>query len=263
MSEQPLESDLWKLDVELDLDAKLTALRADYKFLKAIEGTAREAAANWHVSLEEARRTVLSGLGEPNALEQVHGAWITGKTALAKLILRRRMLDRFGEDARRPNHRSLAPVEDGDVGLGRFGADTGPSPFEQLAAGQVVECALDALACFAAKGDKQHDQADLLRRYFSEETPSAQLSAELACSQVALRVRVCKALKALRKHIRKYHPEVWSDDAVAERRGGSTRPRRGGRAVRGRAGRSPPALRTSARGDRARVGDLATSGPRR
>lgn len=248
MSERPLvEPNLRKLDLELklDLEAKLTALLADGKFLNAIEGAAREAVANWRVPLEEARRTVLSGLGEPDALRQVHDAWTAGKTALAKLIIRRRMLDRFAEDARRPNHASLALAEDSDAGLGRFGTDAGPDPLERLVADQVAERALGALTCFAAMGDKQHEQADLLRRHFSDETPYVQLSTELECSQVALRVRVCKALKALRKHIAKYHPELWRDDAVTQRRGGTTRRRRGSRAVRRRARPGLAVARTS------------------
>lgn len=238
MSERSLvEPDLQRLGLELklDLEAKLTELLADARFLKAIEGTAREAVANWRVPLEEAQRTVLSGLGEPDALRQIHDAWTAGKIPLARLIIRRRMLDLFAEDARRPNHRSLAPVEDGDAGLGRFGTDTDPDPHERLASGQVVERALAAFACFAAMGDKQHEQAELLRRRFSDETPYAQLSAELQCSQVALRVRVCKALKALRTHIAKYHPELWRDDAVTPQRGGPTAQRRGNRVDRRRA----------------------------
>src|ERR1700742_3320299 len=103
MSERPLvEPNLWRLGLglNLDLEAKLTELLADARFVKAIEGTAREAVATWRVPLEEARRTVLSGLGEPDALRTVHDAWTAGKIALARLIIRRRMLELFARDAR-------------------------------------------------------------------------------------------------------------------------------------------------------------------
>jgi len=209
---------------ELSDQAKLTALLADCKFLKVIDGSAREAVINWGVTLAEARRTVLSGLGEPRQLAQIYDAWISGKTALAKVIVRRRMLDLFSDDARRPNHNSLPDVD--HAGLGGFAADPQANPLERLLAAQTIEAALAALACFAAIGGRQREQAELVRRRFIEEAPYAQLSTELGCTQNALRVRLFKALEALRKHIAKDHPELTPGDAVRRRRGGPGRRRR-------------------------------------
>lgn len=200
----------------LDLDGKLARLLADPGFRKAIDGAAREAVANWGVPLDEARRAVLSGIGDPGALGPIHDAWIAGKTGLAKVIVRRRMLDRFAEDARRANHRSIALAVDADLGLAASRVDAGPGVLERLVVDQAIEHALAALTCFAALGDKQHEQAALLRRYFIDETPYPQLSSELACSRPALRVRVCKALRSLRTHIASHHPEL-PLDGVARR----------------------------------------------
>lgn len=59
-----------------------------------------------------------------------------------------------------------------------------------------------ALACFAAQGTIQGRQAQLLQRHIVDETDYRELSTELTCSENALRVRVCKAMLALRRHVR-------------------------------------------------------------
>jgi type II secretory pathway predicted ATPase ExeA len=66
----------------------------------------------------------------------------------------------------------------------------------------------DAVACFATQGHAQQRQARLLQRYALDEVKYAELSTELACSENALRVRVHKAMLALRKHIRECHSEL-------------------------------------------------------
>ena len=66
----------------------------------------------------------------------------------------------------------------------------------------------DAVACFATQGRAQQRQARLLQRYALDEAKYSELSTELACSENALRVRVHKAMFALRKHIRECHSDL-------------------------------------------------------
>jgi DNA-directed RNA polymerase specialized sigma24 family protein len=69
---------------------------------------------------------------------------------------------------------------------------------------------------FAKQGPVPERQAGLLRRYAIDEVKYADLARQLACTPAALRVRVHKAMGALRRYIETRHPEI-SD--LLERRG--------------------------------------------
>ena len=98
-------------------------------------------------------------------------------------------------------------TEDVDVGA-MPGAANHDHPRAWLQCQQIIHMLHSALECFAAQGLTQRRQAQLLDLYFLTEKTYAELSVELACTQGALRVRVCKAIMALHKHILECHTEL-------------------------------------------------------
>jgi DNA-directed RNA polymerase specialized sigma24 family protein len=202
-------SPLWKLETRLSLEAKAKELFADSHFRESLDFVAREAQSNWHTSFATARMSVISGFGQPRDLVAVHDAWAQGNRALVATILRRRTFDVFRRDARRPGHSSFTvTAESAEAVLGMFDHDLRRNPREWLEYLEGIEGVRAAVTCFAACGGHSQDQAQLLVCYFLDETPYAQLSRAFACTRVALRVRMHKAIKALTKHIIECHPEL-------------------------------------------------------
>jgi DNA-directed RNA polymerase specialized sigma24 family protein len=191
---------------------QLDELLANSDFLKTVDLIAREVYHVWNVSGRDAYRVVLSAIGEPATLACVHAALSpTPNLPLAKVIIRRRVIDLLRKDARPNNHCSLPPaVEDAEPAYPAGGFDEllGSTPRLQLEGRQVVCMVRTALDGFAAQGDKQHQQAQLLQRYMIDEVGYAALSVELTCSKNALRVRVHKAIMALRRYVQTSHPEL-------------------------------------------------------
>lgn len=199
---------------------QLDELFADPGFVKIVDLVAREVMRLWGVPHAAAHGFVVSAIGEPDTLGCIHNAWSvatsTGENfGLVKVIIRRRVIDLLRKDARQVNHCSLPTTVDA--------IDTDRTPaFHELVQRdprlqQIIHMVRGALDCFSTQGEIQDRQARLLRRYALDEVHYAALSAELACSESALRVRVHKAMLALRKHIRECHAEL--EDLLERDRG--------------------------------------------
>lgn len=207
---------------------QLEELLDNQEFLKIVDLVAKEVMRFWNIPYQAARSFVLSAIGEPETLSRIHGAWSaarqTGERGLAKLIVRRRVIDLLRKDARPGHHCSLpttADAIDAAPVSSTFGDLVQRDPRIQLELQQIIERVRGALACFAAQGRIQERQARLLHRYALDDESYAELAAELASSEGALRVRVHKAMLALRKHIRDCHPEL---EELLERDRRSPRP---------------------------------------
>jgi DNA-directed RNA polymerase specialized sigma24 family protein len=138
---------------------------------------------------------------------------------LARLIIRRRVIDLLRKDARPNNHCSLPGAANDAIETGILPEvlceRPAWTPQTQLELSQATAMVRTALSCFASQGAKQREQALLLQRYVLDEVGYTELSAELACSKNALRVRVHKAIIALRKYVEVHHPEL---EQLLERR---------------------------------------------
>jgi hypothetical protein len=195
---------------------QLDALLADPSFLRIIDLVANEVVRLWRVPLKAARGFVLSAIGEPETLAGIYNAWSVatqsgGGLGLAKVIVRRRVIDLLRKDARQANHGSLpATAEAGEVdrALGAFQGAVQRDPCAQLELQQVIQQVRSALICFATQGATQRRQAQLLQSYALDEGSYKALSVQLACSENALRVRVHKAMSALRGHILVCHADL-------------------------------------------------------
>jgi DNA-directed RNA polymerase specialized sigma24 family protein len=200
----------------LETKRQLDKLLADCGFLRIVTGVTREVMYKQNVSHEVAFKLVLSAIGEPKAFASVYSVWSSEKPTEQKCrlvwtIVRRRVIDLLRKDARRPGHISLL-VDADDLGADTwaisFGGEGQDNPQIQLENRQVAQMVRVALFCFSGKGDKQEEQARLLRRYALEQATYMELSKELSCPEGALRVRVHKAMRALRRHIRICHPDL-------------------------------------------------------
>jgi DNA-directed RNA polymerase specialized sigma24 family protein len=195
--------------------SQLDELLEDPSFLKLVELIAKEVMRFWSVPHKAARGFVLSAIGEPETLASLYDTWIqakqTGELGLAKVILRRRVIDLLRKDARPGHHCSLPATADAaepERCAGTFDELVQRSPRTQLELQQVIHMVRRALACFAAQGQVQQRQAQLLHRYALDDADYAELAVELASSEGALRVRVHKAMLAFRRHIQVCHPEL-------------------------------------------------------
>jgi DNA-directed RNA polymerase specialized sigma24 family protein len=196
-------------------EQQLAKLLADPDFKKAIALVSREVIRNWKYSCSGARSVVLSAVGEPKALDSIHEAWLRARSTGASLgypmvIIRRRVLDLLAKDARRADHSSLPEVPDGEEDEIVRHDDLGRTAHTILERGQVIDMVQRAVACFGTQGTAQHRQAELLQRRILEDVSYMELSVDLACTQAALRVRLHKAMSALRRHILDCHPELRS-----------------------------------------------------
>jgi DNA-directed RNA polymerase specialized sigma24 family protein len=196
---------------------QLNALRADPEFQKLIVRAAAEVMRTWSVSRQNANQIVISAVGEPRTLASVHGAWFAARanatgTGLVTVIIRRRVLDLMRSDARRPRHESLPPtIEQLDDALRARAPQDGRLPQDPHALAErraIVDGVRTALHSFAEQGPRQERQARLVRRHAIDEASHSDLARQLACSPTALRVRIHKAMRALRRHIETCHPEL-------------------------------------------------------
>lgn len=97
----------------MESQQQFDALLEDPGFLKIIDLVTKEVARRWSISDSIARSFVLSAVNEPATLLCVYGAWLSAKQAgekprLAKLIIRRRMLDLLRKDARPSSYCSIS-----------------------------------------------------------------------------------------------------------------------------------------------------------
>jgi DNA-directed RNA polymerase specialized sigma24 family protein len=194
---------------------QLEELQGDPEFQKILELVTKEVMRSWSVSSRVGRGFVLSAIGEPETLACIHNAWFLAKKkgeslGLAKVIVRRRVIDLLRKDRRQADHCPMPTAEalEADRSFGSFNDLLQRNPQVQVELQQVIEMVRGALACFATQGRVQRKQAQLLQRYALDEATYAELGPELACSENALRVRVHKAMLALRKHIRECHSEL-------------------------------------------------------
>jgi DNA-directed RNA polymerase specialized sigma24 family protein len=194
---------------------QLDELFAAPGFARIVDLVVREVMRLWGIPHAAAHGFVVSAIGEPDTLACIHNAWSvatsTGENlGLVKVIIRRRVIDLLRKDARQVNHCSLPTTVDA------IDSDRTPGfhelvqrdPRLQLELQQIIQMVRGALDCFSTQGEIQDRQARLLRRYALDEVGYTTLSAELACTESALRVRVHKAMLALRKHIRDCHGEL-------------------------------------------------------
>jgi DNA-directed RNA polymerase specialized sigma24 family protein len=197
----------------LDAHHQLQALLADPSFERMLRLLAREVMTRWHMSWPSAHGLLLSAVGEPVVLAGIHEAWFTAgdNRGLAKLIMRRRVLDLLGKDARPRWHTWLPDATDlstEDSPISQLEPHVQPTAMGRIADHKIIGAVREALDCFATQGTVQRRQAHLLQRYDLDEATYAALSTELRCNVNALRVRVHKARAALLKHIRGCHPEL-------------------------------------------------------
>jgi DNA-directed RNA polymerase specialized sigma24 family protein len=192
------------------LDQQLVALMQDTEFPRVIKSTATEVMRIWNIPRSTAAGFVLSAVGEPKVLACIHQEWFSARangsgTGLAKLIVRRRVFDLLRCDARRPHHESLPMTADEADGELRSLDD---DPHTRAELNQIVALVRAALHGFAEQGPIQTRQAWLVRAYALDEVTCSVLADKLACSENALRVRIHKAMRALRRHIEACHPEL-------------------------------------------------------
>jgi DNA-directed RNA polymerase specialized sigma24 family protein len=197
----------------LDADYQLEVLLADPSFERILRLVAREVMTRWHMSWPGAHGLVLSAIGEPAVLAGIHEAWFAAgdRRGLAKLIVRRRVLDLLGKDARPRWHTWLPDATDlgtEEDPVRRLEPPVQPAAMGRIVERKIIDAVREALDCFATQGTAQRRQAHLLQRYDLDEVTYAALGAQLGCSINALRVRVHKARAALLKHIRGCHPEL-------------------------------------------------------
>jgi DNA-directed RNA polymerase specialized sigma24 family protein len=206
---EPAPSDTSSSGDRARSEEQLKQLLGDIGFLRTIDFVAHEAMGNWRMPYDAAFRTVLSAIGHPRHLAEVWTAWTTDSKGLARTILRRRLIDLFRKEAARPGHSSFPLSEEGEhAGHGVPDDARGSDPLRLLHDARVIRGIRAAVASFAARGKRQQRQALLLRRRLFDEASYAELSVEFRCSPGALRVRVHKAIKALRKHIAECHPSL-------------------------------------------------------
>jgi len=195
--------------IEPTATQQLDELRERAEFPRLVHGAASEVMRVWNVPRRTAAGFVLSAVGEPRTLACIHRSLFsdTGTAiGLAKVIVRRRVLDLLRSDVRRPHHESLPlAADDVDDVLGSLADDPQHGPHAQAELDQLVGLVRAALRSFATLGPVQERQAELLRRHTLDEVACADLAPQLACTENALRVRIHKALRALRRHIETCH----------------------------------------------------------
>jgi DNA-directed RNA polymerase specialized sigma24 family protein len=190
---------------------QLDALFMDAAFSRLIDRAAADTARIWHLPRRVAAGFVMSAVGEPSTLASLHEEWFSARhpSGLAWVIVRRRVCDLLRGDARRPRHESLAATAHRAAALAGLRADASAAdPRAHVELTEIARLVQAALRSFAALGPTQARQADLVRRHALDGTGCTELAAQLACTPNALRVRVHKAMRALRRHIETCHPEL-------------------------------------------------------
>jgi DNA-directed RNA polymerase specialized sigma24 family protein len=221
-----------------DAERQLEDLLKDPDYARILTAVTSEIERRWCLAHTDACCTVLSAIGEPKELASIYDAMrqvrrakekltldgdpgkahalatvIREKTALARLITRRRTIDLLRKDAARQGHDSFfCGVEDeNDTPVGSIRAETPADPEAHVQRVQLKVQFQRALRCFGSQDDTARKRADLLRRRELEDTDYEILSNELGCPVPTLHVRVHAAKCAFFAHIRKCehcHPEL-------------------------------------------------------
>src|SRR3954468_6222495 len=203
-----------ELRTEPTADEQLKALFEDGEFSKLLTGAIAEVVRVWNIPHRIASGLVMSAVGEPKVLASIHDQWMSAKASgaglgLPRVIVRRRVFDLLRGDARRPHHESLpATIDEADATLGPGDHEVRHDPHALAELKQIVDHVHAALHSFAEQGPVQARQAALLRCYALDELTHPELAERFACTEGALRVRIHKAMQALRRHIGAHHPEL-------------------------------------------------------
>lgn len=201
-------------------EAQLHALLDDARFHRLLRGVRAEVMRHWCLPPATASGIVMSAVGDPRTLADLHHGWFVAEpahagAALTKLILRRRVFDLLRGDARRARHISLPlDTDEVDATVRSCALSIARDPCRQAELQQVADRVHAALEGFAAQGTIQARQARLVRRYVLDEVPGSALADELGCTRNALSVRVHKAMHALRRYIEAHHPDLGAQRTV-------------------------------------------------
>lgn len=207
--------------IATEQDRQLLELFSDPEYVKIFRLARDELKASWRMSADAAEQLVLSAIGTPKALADIHAAMRKGhalfdtpvgkKFALARLITRRRVQDRMRSDRTRDGQIPLP-----DPGLDshsddatlwfRASAETGPEHHAQQA--QLQMLLQKALACFAKQGNVESRQAELLQRHLLQEEEYRELTVGLNCTCNTLYGRLYDARAAFRQYVIACHPEL-------------------------------------------------------
>lgn len=201
--------------MDREVDRQLAELLADPAYAKVLRRLAGEASRRWHITLEDARRSVLSAIGEPTTLQRIHEAVrharATGNLGYPTVITRNSLLKLLCKDAVRPRHHPLPSVEqdlDIDQTWTSLSSPSEEEPLAQLqdlqARGQVRR----VLAEFATKNRVSARQANLLRRRLLDGVSYEDLAAELKSNYTALRSRFHAAKRRFLQYVNDHHPEL-------------------------------------------------------
>jgi hypothetical protein len=205
---------------ELSLTKQLDELLGDRRFHQLVDVCARDLRFMASLPSEAARRRfVFSAIGEPRTITLIHELWVSDRFRVAKMIMRRRVIDLLRKDGARPRHPSLQEIEVEDAVA--LVADDAPPADVQIEQHRLVQNVRDALESFANEGAKQRMQAQLLERLVLDGVSYQDVASDLECNVGALRVRLYAAKQALVRHIQNRHPELefQASSVSAEKRG--------------------------------------------
>jgi hypothetical protein len=190
-----------------ELERQLQELLDHPLYARVVSMLAKEIGRRMRMQADDARRYVLSAIGDPEVLSEIYRVFVhvrdsdsaQGANEL-RVISRRHVVKLMRKDAIRPRHQSLSSWEVDLDGALRSLYTLGEGEL-QLRDRELREDLKRVLARFADEGPTQSRQAGLLRLVL-EGVPYEELQARLAIRSVnAARVRVQKAKDALRKFI--------------------------------------------------------------
>jgi DNA-directed RNA polymerase specialized sigma24 family protein len=197
------------------LEEQLEELLTDPGYKKLIVALAKHVMSLWGFSFSDARSYVLSAIGEPKALTEIHDAFVSakhggGNPTYPALFSRRRVIDLMRRDARRTGHISLLEETKGRDGeaLNSQHSTSHRDAEEELQRHQFNEMIRRAVEGFGQQSKLRGRQANLLQRRVFDEADYSTLSKELTCNRNALRGRLHAAIRAFYKYIRRCHPEI-------------------------------------------------------
>jgi hypothetical protein len=197
-----------------EVDRQLAELLADPGYARVFRLLTGEVRRRWQMGLRDARRIVLSAIGDPVALASIYAATMQARDAgrkpvLAGVISRRRVIDLLRKDAARPRHRPLPIGQqeiERDPGFRTLSTSGDDAPDVQIQRSQAGEYVRRTLASFAEQGLDCARQANLLRRRVFDGASYQELAVELGCNENALRGRFCAAKKAFRQFLKDRDP---------------------------------------------------------
>jgi hypothetical protein len=190
-----------------ELERQLQELLDDALYARVVSVLAKEIGRRMRMQADDARRYVLSAIGDPPVLREIYDVFTRvrdsdsaqGADAL-RLISRRHVLKLMRKDAIRPRHQSFSSWEVDLDGALRSLYTLGEGE-RQLQDRQLREHVNLVLARFAAVGPAQSRQADLLRLLLEGVSYKELLVRLEIPSENAARVRAHEAKIALRKFI--------------------------------------------------------------